>query len=185
MLRVIAGEYKGRRLEMPKGIRPTRDSVREAVFNIIATHIRGVRVLDLFAGSGSLGIEAISRGAFHATFVDNARQAAQVIQKNLNSLMSDSIKKSEVLTRDAYRAIKFLHKQKESFNIIFIDPPYYKNQVKKCLKSLSLYDILAPSGFIIAEHSKRDNVPEEESAFKLKRQSIYSGTYISIYTKGD
>lgn len=171
------------RISAPKNIRPTRDNVREAIFNVIASFIKGKRALDLFAGSGGFGIEALSRGACYVLSVDNSKACTNVIEKNLEKLKPEDIKKAGVFTKDVRLAIKLLYKRKENFDIIFLDPPYYKNWIRKCLKNLSLYDILTDSGLIIAEHFKKDGVPARLEVFGLVRQLTYGDTVISIYKK--
>ena len=182
-MRIISGRYRGLRISAPKNIRPTQDKVREAVFNVIAGRTKGARVLDLFAGSGAFGIEALSRGADYALFVDDSRISTRAVEKNLERLKPEDIEKAGVITKDAQAAIRLLHKRGERFDIIFLDPPYYKNWVRKCLKNINLHDILADSGLIIAEHSKKDAVPMRFEAFESVRQLTYGDTIISIFTK--
>jgi len=182
-MRIIGGEYKGRRISMPRGIRPTRDNVREAIFNVIASDIRGSRVLNLFAGSGAFGIEAISRGASYALFVDNSSSATSVIRRNLKSLGLQHAARAGVITKDARLALRSLSNSREIFDIVFLDPPYYKGWVRKCLKYLYLYDILTQPNLIIAEHFKKDRLPDQPEGLKLRRRLSYGDTAISIYGK--
>jgi 16S rRNA (guanine(966)-N(2))-methyltransferase RsmD len=149
----------------------------------MAGHIKGTRVLDLFAGSGSLGIEAISRGASSVMFVDKFKYAVEIIKENLNILMPEDLRKTEVLSKDIKEAIKFLYDRKDKFDIIFLDPPYYKDWLRKCLKYLNIYDILSHSGFVIAEHFKKDYAPAKEDTLGLTRQLTYGNTVISIYKR--
>jgi len=183
-MRIIAGKYKARQISMPAATRPTKDKVREALFNVLGPYIKGLKILDLFAGSGSLGIEALSRGGASAVFVDSARASTKVIEKNLEALgLPKGTENVRVLTRDVRSAMISLYKSGENFDIIFIDPPYYKNWIRKCLKYNSVYDILAPSGLIIAEHFKKDKIPQQTKPLKLIRQLAYGDTVISIYKK--
>lgn len=182
-MRIIAGRYKGLPISAPRNIRPTKDNVREAIFNVMAGYIKGKRILDLFAGSGGLGIEALSRGAGYVLFVDNSKAATKVIEKNLKKLAPEDIEKTRVLTKDMQLAIRLLSKREEKFDIIFLDPPYYKNWIKKCLKSLYVYDILLNSGLVVAEHFKKDIIPADLEVFELIRQLTYGDTIISIYKK--
>jgi 16S rRNA (guanine(966)-N(2))-methyltransferase RsmD len=184
-MRIIGGRYRGRRIAMPRDIRPTKDKVREAIFNIVAESIKGSRVLDLFAGSGGLGLEALSRGASYVAFVDNSRICTVIIDKNLKITAEEDGQYAEILTKDAFAAIKALYGRKEKFDIIFLDPPYYKNLIRKCLKNISVYDILTPSGFIIAEHFKKDEPPQAIEGLKLFRQKTYGDTVISMYKRED
>ncbi|NQT95767.1 MAG: 16S rRNA (guanine(966)-N(2))-methyltransferase RsmD [Candidatus Omnitrophica bacterium] len=184
-MRIIAGRYKGRRMSMPKGIRPTMDKIREAIFNVLGTKVKGASVLDLFAGGGSFGIEAISRGALSAVLSDKHISSTKTIKKNLSLLEDMDAGKASVITKDAMGAIKSLHNRSKKFDIVFLDPPYHKGWVRKCLKYISIYDILSHSGWIIAEHSKKDKIFIEEEPLKLMRQLKYSDTIISIYNRGE
>jgi 16S rRNA (guanine966-N2)-methyltransferase len=192
-MRVIAGIYKGRKISMPKGIRPTKDNVKEALFNVLHGCINGARVLDLFAGSGSLGIEALSRHAKEVVFVDNSKLCTDVIYDNITKLSPEYISVSiRMIIKDAFAAIRLLHAEGRKFDVIFIDPPYYKdkvhqpyirNRVIKCLKYISIYDILCHSGLVFVEHFKKDIVPENVECLTLYRQLNYGDTIISIYKK--
>lgn len=183
-MKVIGGELKGRTIDMPKGadIRPTSDKVREALFNILKGKIEGKAVLDLFAGSGSLGIEALSRGAESATFVDIQKRCIDTIKKNLRSLSIDT-KRVRVLQYDTLKSIKKLSDSKIRFDLIFIDPPYYGEWIKKSLISLNMYDILYNSYIIICESFKKDIVPDEVGQFKKIRQAHYGDTVLSFYAR--
>ncbi len=152
-MRVIGGAVKGRRLASFKGrsIRPTSDKVREAVFNILPREFAFKRVLDLFAGTGAMGIEALSRGAREATFVDNDRNAIEVIKGNLDACGFES----RVLKADALNSIRFFSKRGERFDLIFIDPPYDTALVEESLKSIDKEGVLEAGGFLVAETSRR------------------------------
>jgi 16S rRNA (guanine966-N2)-methyltransferase len=192
-MRVIAGIYKGRQIAMPKDIRPTKDNVKQALFNILSVHVNNARVLDLFAGSGALGIEALSRSAKEVIFADNAKACTDTIYNNITELSTEGMPVSiRILTKDAYAAIRLLAGEGKKFEIIFADPPYYKdrklqqyrrNQVRKCLKYISIYDILCHSGLVFIEHFKKDIVPECVEQLILARQLSYGDTMISIYKK--
>jgi 16S rRNA (guanine(966)-N(2))-methyltransferase RsmD len=182
-MRIISGKYRSRRILMPSGIRPTKDKVREAVFNVLAGRIRDSLVLDMFAGSGAFGIEALSRGAASALFVDKSDECIKTIEKNLDILQIPIGQDAEVVKKDSFQAIKALHKEARKFDIIFLDPPYYRNMATKCLNNISIYDILAPSGFVIAEHFRKDVVPEEAQSLMMTRRLDYSDVAISIYKK--
>ena len=192
-MRVVGGKYKSRLIVYPKGIRPTKDNVKEALFNILAKCVKGARVLDLFAGSGAIGIEALSRDAGRVVFADTSKSCTDCIDKNIRSLDEDAIFDNiSILTKDIHQAIKHLSKEKEQFDIIFIDPPYnkgketapyHKNRIRKCLKNISIYDILSSSGFLIVEHFKKDIIPEIEEDITLMRRLSYGDTVISVYKK--
>ena len=152
-MKILAGQYKNRLLKTPKGstTRPTSSKVRGSVFDILQHQIEGARFLDLFAGSGSMGLEALSRGADSATFVESNRPAAHCIRDNLATLNI----KAPILQMDAKAALKLLTKKQELFDIIYIDPPYDLN-VSPLLDLLP--PILAPGGLILLEQSKRATI---------------------------
>ncbi len=179
-MNIIGGMYKGRVISMPKGpdIRPTSNKAREALFSILGSCVIDSRVLDLFAGSGGLGLEAMSRGAGEAVFVDNHPKCINVIRKNLEALQL--AEKSKVMKLNADLAIKKLA-HKEKFDLIFMDPPYFRDLVKKTLINLDQYDILNHSGLIICEHHKKEGLPEEIASFKRLKTNQYGDTALSIY----
>lgn len=180
---------------MPKGIRPTQNKVRKALFDILGD-IEGLSFLDLFSGSGAMGLEALSQGAGKAAFVENAAVCLKAIEDNLAALQ---VANCQLLPLDIFKAIERLFQAKAEFNIIFLDPPYYKDftprfrsrsnapsfesLTKKTLKTLSAYDILAPNGFIIAQHFKKENLPDKLEALSLFKQARYADTSLSFYKK--
>lgn len=178
-MRITSGQYRGRRVEMPKGICPTQSQVRKAIFDILGD-ISGENFLELFAGSGAVGLEAVSRGAKEAVLVENSRESLLIISKNIEHLKALNCK---LLPRDSLEAIKFLHKDKRIFDIIFLDPPYYEELSKKTLQTLEAYDILAPNGFLVVQHFKRDVLPEESPVFGLIKEAKYGDTILSFYRK--
>ena len=180
-LRIIGGEYRSRLIQMPKGveIRPTQDRVREAVFNVLGD-INTRSVLDFFAGSGAFGIEALSRGASRATFVDNNSKCTDIIKANLESLNIEEYQ-YDVIRANALSVFTRLVKEEEMFDIVFLDPPYYKDLAKKCLICLDYYDILSPNALVVVEHFKKDIVPEDTERLALSRRLNYGDTTISIY----
>jgi len=183
-IRVIAGKYKGRRLNMPKGskIRPTADRVKEALFQVLGEAIEGKEVLELFAGSGSLGIEALSRGAKSVTFVDNNARCTKAIQENITQLQIPNPKSQiKTLQLDAFRSIRLFADNNTKFDIILLDPPYYKGLAKKCLNSIDKYGILQPLAFVVIEHSSKDPVSQQLQGLEFVRDYEYGDTVISIY----
>jgi len=178
-MRIISGKYKGRIIKMPKGIRPTQDKVRKALFDILGS-MEGLAFLELFAGSGAVGLEALSQGASEAVFVEKDRRCIEEIKQNLSVL---AFWRSRVLALDVLVAIERLNKASEKFDIIFLDPPYYQDLVKKTLQTLSGYDILAPNGFVIVQHFKKDNLPEALGDLRLFKQARYGDTLLSFYRK--
>jgi len=184
-MRIIGGKFKGRRIEMPVGadVRPTPDRVREAIFNIIKTRLENESVLDLFAGSGALGIEALSRGASYAMFVDIQKRCIEAIKKNIERLPLGPAGKIKIYQSDSLKAIKKLSDSKIRFGLVFLDPPYYSDWVKKCLLYLHIYDILKHSSLIICEHFKKDTVPEKTGSLVIIRRVAYGDTALSFYTR--
>lgn len=165
-MRVISGKARGKKLVSLEGMntRPTLDRVKEALFNIIQFDIPGKKVLDLFAGSGALGIEAISRGAETATFCDNSIDAIQVIKTNIeNTKCTD---KSVVLQKDYLLALNYLAKSKQKFDLIFLDPPYRTDFSDKAIEKILELDLLSKEGIIILE---TDDANKEET---IKKEDI-------------
>ena len=185
-MRIIGGEYKGRILRMPKGvaIRPTQDRVREALFNVIRECIPGSSVLDLYAGSGAFGIEALSRGASFAIFVDNNTKCIRTIKSNLSQI---GIKGpvAKVIKADAYSALVKLKKSNISLDVVFLDPPYHRGLGKNSLIKLDAYDIVTPLGFVITEHFLKDDMPEEVGYLRLIKRKKYGDTILSYYRRID
>ena len=182
-MRIIGGEYKSRSIAMPRGVemRPTQDKVREALFNILGD-IAGKKVLELFAGSGAFGIEAISRGAASATFVDNNFRCVQTIKSNLGSLgVPDS--RYNIMRADALKFPAKVAEACEKYDIIFLDPPYYRDMAKKCLINLDSCDILTQAGFVVAEHFRKDNLIFDMKRLVLEKERRYGDTVISIFRK--
>ena len=183
-MRIVGGKYKGKKIDFPKiqNVRPTQDKVKEAIFNILTDKdIIGAKVLDLFAGSGSLGLEAVSRGAQKAFFVDKDPKSIASIKKNIKSLECQD--NTEVFRTDYSIAIKKAQQNGLLFNIIFLDPPYYKDLAKKALLNIVQYDILSSYNITIIEHSKRDTIPESINNIKLVVQKKYGDTFVSFYRK--
>lgn len=182
-MRIIGGEFRSRLISMPKGVemRPTQDKVREAVFNILGD-MTGKRVLELFAGSGAFGIEAISRGAGHATFVDNNFRCIDTIKENLGSLGIDS-NRYDLVKADALKVLPKLLKDDKKFDIVFMDPPYYRELAKKCLINADAYDILSPIGLIVVEHFKKDILPTDLKTILFNQERRYGDTVITIFRR--
>jgi 16S rRNA (guanine(966)-N(2))-methyltransferase RsmD len=179
-MRITTGEYKGRRIKIIPGIRPTQEKVRKALFDIIG-NIEGLTFLELFAGSGAVGFEAISRRASEVVLVESNSSCVSAIRKNIEILKP---KRCAVYPFDAQRAIQSLKKAGKSFDIIFLDPPYHQDLAKKTLQTLGAYDILAPNGLIVVQHSKRESLPDSLGVLSLFRQSKYAETLLSFYSKG-
>lgn len=178
-MRIIAGIYKGRLIRMPKGIRPTQDKVRKALFDILGD-IKGLSFLELFAGSGAVGIEALSRGVKKVVFVEKNPVCIKILKSNFTYLLLTNY---YLLPMDVDKAIERLSKDRARFDIIFLDPPYYKNFAKKTLLNISTYDILAPNGLIVIQHFKKDSLPDSVGDLLLFKHSGYGDTVLSFYRK--
>ena len=175
-MRVISGEAKGRRLKTLEGleVRPTTDRVKEGLFNIIQFDLPAARFLDLFAGSGQIGIEALSRGAAYAVFNDQSRQAQQVIKENLIS--AGFYKKSRVISMDAAAYLRTL---KETFDLAYLDPPYHQGILTEVLPLLA--EKMSEHGIIICEHEVGESVPKQVGGFWLQKQYRYGKILLSKY----
>ncbi len=164
---------------MPKGIRPTQDKVRKALFDILGD-IEGLSFLEFFAGSGAVGLEAISQGAGEVVFVENNPGCINALKNNLAYIPDITY---YILNLDVREAVKKLAKDGKKFDIIFLDPPYYQDMAKKTLQTLSAYDILAPNGFIVAQHFKKDALPDTIGSLAAVKQARYGDTLLSLYKK--
>lgn len=179
-MRVITGTAKGMRLKTLEGLetRPTTDRVKESIFNIIQFDIEGRRVLDLFAGSGQMAIEALSRGAKNAVILDNRSEAVGIIRENLQK--TKLLDKSKIIQKDA---AAFLTSAGEQFDVIFLDPPYNSNYLSKSLQIISEIDILTKGGIIIVERPSDKPIRELlETDFSV-RDYKYGKTTITIITR--
>jgi len=180
-MRITGGEKSGLRLStFPKNIiRPTRDMVREAVFNTLGDSIRDASFLDIFAGTGSTGIEALSRGASDATFIENERRAADVIKKNLAITGFEG--QSLIMAADYVRALKKLSSRKAKFAIIYVDPPYQSGFYDRCIRLIDEGELLIPNGILIAESFKKMDLLHKFGYIELTREKLYGETRISYY----
>ena len=177
-MRVITGSARGRKLQAPEGLatRPTTDQVKESIFNIIQFEVPGAKVLDLFAGSGQMGIEALSRGAAFCVFIDNAPISQDVIRENLKK--TGFIKSARFANMDA---AQFLASTKDSFDLAFLDPPYEMEWIAKILPLLSAK--IAEGGTVICETEKTAQLPEEAGDLILHRSYKYGKIKVTIYHK--
>lgn len=177
-MRVIAGTAKGHSLKAPKGYktRPTSDRIKEALFNILQGVVNGATVLDLFAGTGALGIEALSRGAQRVTFVEAWLPAYQCILSNLSATnLRDS---AEVIHGDS---LAFLNRCQEKYDIILIDPPYKKKLAEQALKAIALKSLLKANGLVVVETAKEEILPQTIINLKNFRQNRYGDTLLWFY----
>jgi 16S rRNA (guanine(966)-N(2))-methyltransferase RsmD len=179
-MRIISGVSKGRRLATPKNqiLRPTSDRVKESIFNILREQINGKTVLDLFAGTGNLGIEALSRGAKKAFFVEKGRQALRLIQRNLTQCRLED--QSEIIPKDVNRAIGILKQRRESFDLILMDPPYASGLIKRTLMKLNSNPIYHKDSILVIEHDRRELLPPQLDGWDLIREQRVGDTVISF-----
>lgn len=179
-LRIIGGFLKGRRLQSVEGLatRPTSDRLRESIFNILAAKARGAAVVDLFSGTGALGIEAISRGAEFAVFIENSRQALSVILKNLRSCGLED--RTRIFNWDVLQNLNCLKSSEHFFNLVFMDPPYGKDMIKPALFNLMRSQSLNHTAEIVVEHSPFEPIPEDLPGFSITRQRKYGKTLVSF-----
>ena len=170
---------------MPFGIRPTQSIARKALFDILGQDLEGMTLLDLFAGSGAIGLEAISRGAAKATMVEKDPKCVDVINENIDLLSiepnASGVLPYEIIQTDAFAAVKLFARQDKKFDVIFLDPPYGRGLAKKALKTLEGYDILHPNCTVVVQHEKREILPEKQGRFLTFRQKKYGSTTLSIY----
>ncbi len=178
-MRVITGTARGTNLKAPDGLltRPTADRVKQALFNMIQYEIAG-EVLDLFAGSGQLGIEALSRGADHAVFVDERRDALNVVRENLRR--THLTERSELICADY---LNYLDRCKKTFRLIFLDPPYAEKYLENAIKRISEIDILAEGGIIITERPLGKPLAEEFPGLSRSRDYCYGKTAITLFRR--
>jgi 16S rRNA (guanine966-N2)-methyltransferase len=179
-LRIISGSLKGRRIGTPKGllIRPTSDRLRETIFNIIGGCVSGRTVLDVFAGTGALGIEALSRGAESAVFIDSSPTAVRLIEANLRLCGVEG--RARVQRCDLLRMGKCIRSAFAPFDLVFMDPPYHLHAVRQALLNLHQSGTLAQNALIVAEHSAEEQIAVEGAPFWLNDRRRYGKTVVSF-----
>lgn len=179
-MRVITGKARGVQLKTPDGMltRPTTDRVKEALFSIINFEIPGAKVLDLFGGTGQLGIEALSRGAKSAVFVDAREEACMLIRENLKRT---KLEQDAAVVRSDY--LDYLGRCREQFNIIFLDPPYAEVFLENSLNRITEIDILQSNGIIVTERPLGKELPWELAGYTRSRDYKYGKTLLTIYRK--
>lgn len=184
-MRVIAGLARGRRLRSVKGIktRPTSDRVKEAMFNILGNAVIDARVLDLFAGTGALAIEALSRGALSAVLVDNDPRAVAVINTNLR--LTGLEKQAEVYCSDAVRALESLSRRRHQFDLVFLDPPYDCGLYESVRQALCGLELLQSGGILVVECRPSLQLSWTEPGLRLARQATYGDTMLLFYQRED
>lgn len=176
-MRVITGTARGRRLKTPENydIRPTTDNVKESVFNIIQFDIEGRRVLDLFAGTGQLGIECLSRGAAEAVFIDENTAAVKIVKENLKTCGFTAA----VLQQDALSYLRHCGK----FDLVFVDPPYDSGLYESVLETINSVDILSDGGIILCESRREKVLPDMRAPYRKKKEYNYGRVKLTVYIK--
>lgn len=180
-MRVTGGTGKGRRLRVPPGdrVRPTSDKVKQALFNILGGKVDGAVVLDLFAGTGGIGIEALSRGAARAVFIDDSRKSLDAVRHNIEQSGVGS--RAQVI---ASKAESFVKRTDEQFDIVFLDPPYTQ-EIAPLLGQIADSDLLAPDAVVVAEHFKKQPSPQGAGPLALSREAVYGDTVLAFYRRSD
>ena len=178
-MRITGGIGRGRRLKVPAGdrVRPTSDKVKQALFNILGERVRGARLLDLFAGAGGIGLEALSRDAGQVVFVDSSRESLSAIRQNVEAL--GCADRAVVMPS---KAESFLKKPSGTFDIIVLDPPY-RMELAPLLAQIAGAGVLGEQGIVIAEHFKKQPSPERAGELELYREAVYGDTVLAFYRK--
>lgn len=183
-MRIIAGQWKGLRLEGGKNIevRPITDRIKESVFGILGDSVSNANILDLFAGSGSFGIEALSRGAIHTMFCEKNPEIAKQIKKNLKKIQCEA-DKYQIVVADVFKILQHLFAHNNIFNIIFVDPPFRDHINQELLTSLSEFNLLKRKGILIYRHHKKEIVEDVVGLFEVFRFKQYGDSIVKFYRK--
>lgn len=182
-MRIITGSARGKRLQTPAGLhtRPTTDRVKESVFNIIQWDLEGRKVLDLFGGSGQLGLEALSRGAASCVIVDGDRSAQKAIEANIKNCGFE--RNCQLIKGDSFQ---FLQRQKkDSYHVIFLDPPYGGDLINRAIAEICRIDILTENGIMVCESAADDPLQPVSPPYRVVKRYTYGHTAVTIITKGD
>jgi 16S rRNA (guanine966-N2)-methyltransferase len=182
-MRIISGICRGRKLTPIEGIeiRPTSDRIRETVFNILGTRVKNARVLDLFAGTGALGLEALSRGAAHAVFVDASAAACRIIRQNIDRCRFFG--QTDLIQQDLFLPLHDPAVTSRCFDLIFMDPPYDRNFITNIVEKQALAAVLSDRGIIVAEHATKERLSFPLNGLDIFRQKKYSRTTVSFLTR--
>lgn len=181
-MRIVAGKAKGRPLKAPRDartIRPTADRVRETLFNVLGQWLDGLAVLDLYAGTGALAFEALSRGASSAVLVDQDKEALSLCRANAEAL--GFLPQARILASPVDRAISRLSSEGARFDLVFADPPYAERAIGKVLEQLSLTGLLAPDGRVCLEHDRREEAPAAVGGLARVDERRFGDTLVTIY----
>jgi 16S rRNA (guanine966-N2)-methyltransferase len=184
-MRIIAGALKGRRLDTPRGAvtRPTADQVRTALMDALTPWLDGARLLDLFAGAGGVGLEALSRGAEHATFVERDARAVSTLRGNVTGLGLEA--RARVLREDALRALQRLDREAARFHLVFLDPPYERDLTDPVLATLGAGRLLVPPGIVVAQHLTKRSPKPDIGALRAYRTRRFGETTLTFFRRGD
>ena len=184
-MRVISGKAKGRRLIAPKGgaVRPTADRIKESLFDILPRDFSGMKILELFAGTGNVSIEALSRGAETVVLVDASERSARIIRENLRRVGFTD--RAQVWSMPAHRALNAVARHGQKFDLIFLDPPYEQKLVGRSLELIASIHPLEPSAVVVAEHSVREKVKSSYGFLSLNDQRRYGDTLLSFFRDAD
>ncbi len=182
-MKIISGDLKGRRLINPEGtmVRPTGSRVKEALFSIIGDLIVGATFVDIFCGTGNIGIEAISRGAGCSIFIERNPKVAEMLRRNIKTL--GLLDRSQIMTLDALKAIKALGKQGQAADIVFLDPPYAYNRVSEIIFAVSASDLVGAGGMVIWQHSTKTNPEATYGDLNKDTTRVYGDTAITFFSK--
>lgn len=182
-MRILTGDFKGRALpfEPKPGLRPTADKVRKAIFDTFQGVLQGKRVLDLFSGTGAMGLEALSNGAASSDFVEKDPSQAKQIERTLEKWGLSSL--GQVAAIDVLRAIDRFAFRGERFDVIFIDPPYEEKRGQEVVEALSEKQLLSPKGFIVLECAKREDLPERVGNYTRIRERRYGQSKVMIFSE--
>lgn len=182
-MRIITGSAKGTKLKGPRGsdTRPTSDRVKESIFNIMGNIIIDAKILDLFAGTGNLGLEALSRGAENAVFIDHNANSVEVIKDN--AVHTKLLSKTEIFKNDVFKGMNKLEQLHRRFDLIFCDPPYNKGLVNQVLAKLDNSTLLTPEGFVMIEYSQHEPINQEWQTLQVKRVEKYGETMVGFWRR--
>jgi len=184
-MRIIAGTAKGCTLKSLRGraLRPTMDRVRETIFAVLAPKIVGATFLDLFAGAGTVGLEALSRGAVEAVFIESHRPAGGVIREN--AVRCGVAEQAVVITAPVPRGLAIMRQQLRQFRIVYLDPPYDRGEVQGTMARLVQWpELLEEGGVLVVQRSRHEEIPEQIGSFKRMKQSRFGETIVDYYQRG-
>ena len=182
-MRIISGHLRGRRLRAPEGLstRPTSDRVREALFNILGADVQGARFLDVCAGSGAVGLEALSRGAESVVFIEQSRRALEQLESNIEHCGVGEA--ARIVAKDVLAALKALVGTETTFDIVYVDPPYDAGLYRPILKLLGVGGLVSPEGLVVVERRSRDHLPAEAGELRHYRDVKYGDSTLTFFAR--